>query len=602
MIEKEVNNKAFYKIIMAGFEVVVSVLLYFMLFFSALPRKEYFLQQELFWVFVNCVLVFSFIRVMYSVTGKRWVALLVVSVISFIWSLADYFTVLYHGSPLFLGEFANFKTAMEVAGSYSFAPDSNVIKLIFAFAVLVLFAILTGLIEKKTPVMEKKKKTVNRIGSLAVGIVGIVAVLFVTCGPMEIKPQITMGWSWKAGVKSYGILVCSIEDIQKSYLEPYVLPEGYSAEELSEDVVEMEKPVENMPNVIVILNESFYDIDAFFETKSDVSAFESFYGIDNAVYGFLYAGDGTNSAEYTLLTSNSLYLLNITTPFNYLDMKDQPVNIVNYMKRFGYVTTGMHCGQKENYHRNQAYPDLEFDNIYLGEEDFAYREKNGQRAWLDSDNYKEMLEHLKGDSSRPQFMFLLTYQNHGGYDQNDASLDTVHVGIDYGDNTEQLNEFLSSVKLSCEAFRKLTDDLKDEEPTVVVMVGDHAPLVVSDLMRNEYYPDYSEDLVRGMVPFVVWTNYKEVPEEYGNLSSMEALIPTALELSGLPLSSYYQLILKLQKKVPFRTNKGMYIDNDGNQGSYSTESPYYELLNEYYCMEYNAIADKKGYNEKLFLP
>ena len=74
----------------------------------------------------------------------------------------------------------------------------------------------------------------------------------------------------------------------------------------------------------------------------------------------------------------------------------------------------------------------------------------------------------------------------------------------------------------------------------------------------------------------------------------------ALDVAGLPLSPYYDTLLKLRDSVPLRNPSGMYIDANGNAGIYSPDSEYYDLLNKYYYMEYNSFG--KEIKRDLFLP
>lgn len=589
------SNKVLKNVIMFVAEVLSAGILYVMMFFSAVFEIGLLFKHMIFWLFINVVLIFFVIQILKAIFKRTWISILVISILSFIWSVADYYTVMFHGSPLFPSEYANFKTAMDVISGYSFSVDADLIKLSCAFLVLVVIALGVRIIEKKKPEADKKQSAGKRLCSLLVGAFGVAAVFFVVIGPLDIKPKTTMGWSWKNGVRNYGILVCSIENMSNIVSDPFIKPEGYSDEAFSKEFEGKAQTSDVYPNIIVILNESFFDIEDYCEVNADVSPLESFYGIENAVYGYAPSSDGTNNAEYVLLTSNSLNLLTTTVPFNYLHMSDYHTSVVDYAKRLGYTTTAMHCGEKENYHRNTAYKDMGFDHVYLGAEDFKYNAANGNRKWLDSENYRDMLDKLSNDDA-PQFMFLLTYQNHGGYDQNDASLDTVHCGVDYGNNTQILNEFMSSLKLSSDAFSELIKTLKDAGPTVVVMVGDHNPSFASELPSNSDFPG-----VR--VPYVLWSNYYDMPKEYGGLASVEDLIPMVMESCGLYVSPYYEKLLEIRKAVPYRTKTGMYVDIEGNtETAFSKDSEYYELLNEYYFMEYNGLNDAKSLNETLFLP
>ena len=49
-----------------------------------------------------------------------------------------------------------------------------------------------------------------------------------------------------------------------------------------------------------------------------------------------------------------------------------------------------------------------------------------------------MIDHYDAMPDGPRFMYMLTFQNHGGYEKNDDSLDVIHVSEDFGDLTDDL--------------------------------------------------------------------------------------------------------------------------------------------------------------------
>lgn len=598
-MEKLGSNRFIRFILLSGLLLLTSVMIYGMTFYSAIPHVSAFFKHSPFWLLINVVLVFSGMIILQALIGRSWVTTLVASLVTLLWSVANYYTVTYHGSPLFLSEYANLMTALDVAEAYTFDVNKDVIQLIGIFFALLVLSFLARALEKKLPrVVTKSAK--QRIPGMIVGMAGIGILAFIVLGPLRILPKNIMGWSWKAGVQKYGFLVCFLEDAQKGISDPYKMPEGYSAEALSEVAVGRKATTTEYPDLILILNETFYNLEEFYEIHPDVSPMEAFYSVDNAVFGFAASGGGTNDSEYELLTSNSLYLLNSSSPFNNVNLKKQ-FSIIEYVEELGYSTVGMHCGQKENYHRNTAYVDLGFDRIYLGPDAFQYQKGNYQRKWLDSENYRDMMDHLEENASTPQFVFLLTYQNHGGYEQNDDSLDTIHSGVDYGKKTSQLNEFMSSLKLSSDAFLELTESLKDKRPTVVLMVGDHGPNFAGALTLRSAQNGYHLELARSLVPYVIWTNYKEIPERCGGIASMEDLMPMMLDVAGLPISPYYNAILELHESVPLRNGNGKYVDANGKEGQYSADSEYYDLMNRYFYLEYNSF-DKEKMKRELFLP
>lgn len=203
-----------------------------------------------------------------------------------------------------------------------------------------------------------------------------------------------------------------------------------------------------------------------------------------------------------------------------------------------------------------------------------------------------------GDS--PKFMYLLTYQNHGGYEQNDVSMDTVEVKGNYGQAADDTNEYLTSLKLSAEAFASLIAELSaSERDTVVLMVGDHAPSFITEM------PCASHDGIDGSVtqrtvPYYIWSNFDLNQDALTEFSTMTDLMPMLSEVAGIPCSPYFNLLNELRKEVPVRTSDGLYVDHSGNEVKYAEGEKYYELIRDYYYMEYNGLTHGDDYLEGLF--
>ena len=97
------------------------------------------------------------------------------------------------------------------------------------------------------------------------------------------------------------------------------------------------------------------------DLTTDVDYLEGFTDHSGAVYGKVVGtsvGGSTNNTEYELLTSNSLHLLTMAAPFNYLNLRRETKNIVSYLKPPGYTSLAMHCESGSNYSRNRANPEL----------------------------------------------------------------------------------------------------------------------------------------------------------------------------------------------------------------------------------------------------
>lgn len=172
----------------------------------------------------------------------------------------------------------------------------------------------------------------------------------------------------------------------------------------------------------------------------------------------------------------------------------------------------------------------------------------------------------------------------------------------YGALSSEINEYLTSIKMSAEAFRELTEYFSAvERPVVICMVGDHAPSFIEQLTEKQAMTEQELQIAKRKVPFVLWTNHAEItlPVHVEN-ASMVDLIPLMLQSAGLPLSPYYEHILRLNEEIPVRLRYGIYQDKSGIVGEYGSGAGQDALLAQYYGMEYNALCHDVHYRRELF--
>ena len=241
-----------------------------------------------------------------------------------------------------------------------------------------------------------------------------------------------------------------------------------------------------------------------------------------------------------------------------------------------------------------------FDTVVMGNENFICR-KYGNRRNLDEDNYQDMLRVGESLGDGPRFLYLLTFQNHGGWESNDSSFDTVHVQEDFGDMTEILNEYLTSIRMSGTAFRALTEQVAASgRPTVICMLGDHAPSFIGKLPARESYSEEEKKMRQRLVPYVIWSNFDlDLPEETDYASAVD-LMAMVYRAAGLPTSAYQDRILALHNLVPVRSPDGLYMTAAGEVGKIQ-DSPYQQAVQLYYELEYNALHRGSDFLRELFV-
>ena len=554
------------------------------------------------WVLINMLIVALPFMVAVLITKKiRW-ALLSNIILMTVLSVINYHVLLFHGSPFLAGDIFSITTALNVASEYKVIFDNIVIRLFMICGVELigyyLFIYLTG--TKKVTGEKPIKRSIAAM--LTVINFTIIVVLFFS--PMAIFKKNLVSWSWAPAMNEYGYNVCFCNSIY-AVTHLYAEPENYDSDLIeckNSDDIRLNE-VKDMPDIILILNESLADLDVYADIMESREIFEKVNAVEDVISGYTVSsliGGGTNNSEYELLTSNSMQVLNISAPFTALNM-EKSTSIVSYLNDFNYTTIGMHCGNEANYNRNRAYEAIGFDVIRLGREDFTYYSENGNRPWLDVDNYQDMLKIYESCDENPRFIYLLTYQNHGGYEQNSSNEDTVLVEGNYGDKTDDINEYLTSVNQSIDAFLELVDYFKKSERKVVVMMlGDHAPAFVSDLISDKDLNNIQQEIAKRMVPYYVWSNVELETDCFSNYTSMVDLVPLMLKSAKMPLTGYYQEIIELNEEVPIRTSTGHYIDKNGQSGEIQPQSQYYDLIQNYYYLEYNNLKHAEDYNAAWF--
>lgn len=604
-IIQQIRKNRILRIGLTAFFVVLSTFLgTFQMQYSVANGFLDFFRLPALLILLNCLILF-WVILGTKVILQRWhFALILVGILTTIWSILNFFILKFHGSPLFFSEFRNFSTAMNVVDGYRFAWERRLTWLLILGLGEISCGVLIWILRGKG-----KKFFCWKELAVSAGVwVLLTAFLYVSLFVSErIKPRKTMLWTWATGVYQYGYMTSIVEDVDRS-MNAFVEPEGYSPEKLRDLKKASSEPASTqLPDIIVILNESYYDLGHYTELTTDVDFMEGFYGHDNAVYGYAVItseGGGTNNTEYELLTSKSMHLLSMEAPFNYMNLGSDESTAPHYLARLGYTSVAMHCEPPSNYSRNRAYPEMGFDSVIMGNENFTIN-RYGNRRVLDSDNYHDLIRQYDSMPDSPRLIYLLTFQNHGGYETNPPELDLVHVDQDFGDDTDDINEFLSSISLSSKAFGELTEHFAESDrPVVILMLGDHAPSLTKSLPIKDEVNEAEKAIRIRSVPYAIWANYEfELPEKYyPDFVTLTDLMPFLFRTAGIPTSFYYDYLLTLHDQVPIRTLNGYYMDRNGAYGKIDDTCPYYDQIMLSYYLEYNALKGGSHYRADLFEP
>ena len=525
-------------------------------------------------------------------------------------ALINYYTILFHGTVLTHQDVRNITTAVDVIGSYTFKLTNTVGAILLSFSFI---SFILALIYYK----DIRIKTKRLYGVISLCVLICISYILVY-SPISIV-NYKQGWSWERKYYSDGFVIGTMENIGRT-INLVNKPNKYTISEIS-DVNGLNSEITDYPDVIMILNETYYDLDYLMDFDTDITYMKN-YDVLDAYKGYATVakiGGGTNASEYELLTGNSLTLLNTYTPFNDLKL-DNHWNIAKYLSKLGYTTMAAHPKVPGNYHRAYAWKQMGFNHMFF-DTDFLDCKYYGQR-WLESDksvfeNFKRFYSAMPSD--KPRFAYLLTIQNHGDWDSNDSEFDQVHIQKDNGlsdFNCQRVNEFLTCMKQTDDCINDIIEYFSGIDRKVVVyMVGDHSPSFVSEIGDKTSDSNSSENinLKKRMVPYFIWANYdadfSELPDNHNiDLCSLTACV---LCVAGLPLSPYYNQLLKISDCAQCFTGIEMegenknteigFVDKQGETVSIDADTSAAQLIRQYYFMEYNSFQTKERI-EKLFAP
>lgn len=164
---------------------------------------------------------------------------------------------------------------------------------------------------------------------------------------------------------------------------------------------------------------------------------------------------------------------------------------------------------------------------------------------------------------------------------------------------DQAAAYLTLMKYTDEALEKLITYFEEvEEPTMIVMFGDHQPAlsdgtydVLYGMDENEVEEEEREK--RYITPFFIWNNYG-LQEDYIEQMSANYLSFYVFQQAGFQPTAYQNLLMDLYQDYPVINVQGVY-DAQGKYWSWEEvkNSPNYEKIHNYQIVEYYMIKNGK---------
>ena len=558
----------------------------------------------------NLVIYTTLLLVIYVILNRVQYTCIIVLSAAFIMHIANYYVWVFRGCPILAADLQSAATAFNVADNFSYSLDLTGI-----WGVVYILSFTAMLLSLKGYKGPRLKQRMYAVGACAIYIC-FFNILFIQTNfvPEHVKHDV---WKPQRTYAKNGNALSFLMSWSSIRIEK---PKNYSIEEIekitkrypSDNAAKTTAPGENPPNIIAIMNESLADLsyNSPIELSEDYLPFLHSL-TENTVKGKLYVsiqGANTANSEFEFLTGNSMNFLPYRSiPYNEY-IKDTTPSMAHTLKAQGYSgVNAYHPFKSSGWSRTIAYPALGFNKCRFQE---YYVKKNNfdlVRNYIsDEADFRQIIadyEASRKKTDSPFYLFNVTMQNHGGYNGKRGLVEPKITIKDAALNNPEAEQYINLAKMSDDAFKMLVKYFKKvDEPTLIVMFGDHQPPITNLFYNNQFGKDVEnltpeEEANWYSTPYVIWANY-DIEEKELDMSA-NYLSSYVMNLAGNKLTGYNKYLLELQKELP-AISAVCYMDKTGKIHKYDEKTEYDALLATYHMLQYNQMFDKEHRADDFF--
>ena len=354
--------------------------------------------------------------------------------------------------------------------------------------------------------------------------------------------------------------------------------EAYTAGQTTEEK-------EQLPNILFILSESFFDITTLDGVTYDTDPVAEFHALQQeGVSGTFYTrslGYGTCNIELEIMTGINTGLLSGEDLYSLSpEIFSRLPTVPSLLQDNGYYTAMFHLFNDSVYNRTAFFSYLGFDDLYFSGDFAQFYEPAAEASdyWtymasriagryysddLMTDLFIALYESRKEQSDAPVFLYGISMENHSTYTDGKYPEDQLTVNPQSaltGEAAESLLYLSQGISDASAALGKLVDYFRTvDEPTIIVFFGDHRPglglssggsvyselgMVSADTSQwtlEDFANLYSTD-------YLIWSNDPAyLPGEPGTTidTSSNYLGVQLLDLAGVEQPLYWKLLSQL---------------------------------------------------------
>ncbi len=615
---KMTNNKLLRMMFVFIFIIASSFVLYGILqFFQSGMNVDIFIDwiQGKTKIFVlSSLFILSLYLLFLSVTGRLYLSLFMSVSVTVLFGLTHANKMTFLGEPLYPSDFKQVTHILEVIpmvlGAFSIWK-LLILGLIFVLIVSYVVIIYLQMNEIKTPWWAR-------------GIVLCLSIFIfysffnypkTYVNALAEKSDVKIvRWNQPSNYRDNGMVFGFLSNL---HVDAFDKPAGYSKKAVQEianriqDQASEKQPVKKgdvkNPNIVFIMSEAFWDPtklenvtyskDPLPVTRELMKKYSS-----GSVLSPTFGG-GTSNVEFEALTGFSMRFLKAgSLPYQQLiDQKDFIPSIVSELEARKYESLAMHPYNKVFYKRNRVYDTFGF-NRFLHMNSMKNKEMTGPYI-SDEAVAHEILDNIKS-KDKPMFVHAVTMQNHFPYAADRYKKNSIKVsGLSPASNAE-LETYAEGLSQSDRALELLVKKLETmEEPTLVVLWGDHLPIlgqnkaIYEEAKFMEPYNPKIELQKFSETPLLMYANY-DLPREDLKVMSPSFIGPTLFNLAGLEQPPFYTFLDEVKSELP-GIKPGLLINNE-QRSEFALSKKQQQLLKDYQMLQYDLLVGKQYSREILF--
>ncbi|MCQ6276857.1 sulfatase-like hydrolase/transferase [Bacillus sp. V3B] len=513
-------------------------------------------------VFFNYLIAFGIINIfLFFLKSKSYliVALLVMGLLSILAHISYTKTDL-RGEPLSILDFRLFSEAANIVDVLSFRFYIPIIVSVILVFLAISFVILFVKLE-----IPKRSRVFASVVSLFIIILGYASTID-SLSKLRITIPADVSWNHDTN----GFLLATLIDSKFLNIPK---PDNYSKEAIEEIYKNIQEATDEKstiskinPNIIFIMSEAFWDLSIASELHLSKEVIPNFKEISNeSTFGVVEVpsiGGGTANTEYEVLTGLSkTFLRNYNVPYNpYNSYIHRPVHsLATTFSELDYHTTAIHTYHSWFYRRNEVYKHLGFDK-------FTSLETLGNKPkidgmFTDDEVINDLIINEMKKTENPDFIYTITMQGHGPYDDMNSTDNGIRVKNTISDNSKKIIEnYANNIYEVDEAFGRLIDTLRNfEEPTLVVYFGDHIPPLGNDVYKEIHFD--TEGNFGKKTPVLVWSNYEELNDEINfHVNMLGSYVLDKVGVTSNPYMNYLNAYSKVSPSITPEENEDFYRD------------------------------------------